>query len=331
MAGVRTGLRRTVAVRLATASRRYPVSLQRLQARVLELQRLAGNRAVATVLAATRPASAGVVEAAATSPGLRVPFLPIPLPIDVEALGVALGAARSSAAPAPGGAKRIRDARGGGSRAAGYTSLPVPTPPELALGEPQRAGEGWVAPVRPTRSVPDVPVSLYPGPGVHDLGPGPRGQQRHLHVTDEMSDLVRRGEEEHLLDLEWARHLSYDRAAAAINAAAEAPPPPAPSPAEARSRALERVRAGLPRALQWAPREDAGLRWRRAYSRLAHVTIERDQNHWHDLTSAFVLDPAEKRSLGVPESDELTRYIGGTEIGLHPPAELLRARLDELG
>jgi hypothetical protein len=60
------------------------------------------------------------------------------------------------------------------------------------------------------------------------------------------------------------------------------------------------------------------------------VTIERDQNHWHDLTGAFVLDPAEKRRLGVPARDELVRYIGGTEIGLHPPADLVRARFASL-
>lgn len=320
-------------IRVGRVGRRLidrPPPLAPLRARVLELQRLAGNRAVGALLAAAKPAAPGeVVDAATSAPGVRVPFLPIP--VDIEALGVALGAGAPTPAPAPGGAQRIRDTRGGGSRAAGYTSLPVPTPPELRVDTPRREGDGWVAPVHPTRSVPDTPVSLYPGPGVHDLGSGPTGQRRHLHVTEEMSELVQRGEQEHLLDLEWARHLSYDRAAAAVNAAAEAPAAPRPTPEAARAAALETVRAGLPGALRWAPGEDPGLRWRRAYSRLAHATIERDQNGWHNLTSAFVLDPGEKRRLGVPVDDEVTRYIGGTEIGEHPPAELLRARFAELG
>jgi hypothetical protein len=294
---------------------------------VLELQRRAGNRAVTAALAPQAATLADVAAAASARPGVTVPF---PFPIDFEAVGVAATTPSSSAAPAPGGVRRIRDARGGGTRAAGYTSLPVPTPPDLVVGEPQRRGDEWVAPVLPTRSVPDRPTSLYPGPGVHDLGPGPTGQQRHLHVTDDMADLIRRGEEEHLADLEWARHLSYDAAAAVVNAAAESEPPAGRTPAAARSLAVEEVRAALPAPLRWADGEDPGLRWRRTYSRLAHVTIERDENHWHDLTSAFVLDPAEKRRLGVPAGDELTRYVGGTEVGQHPSAALVRARFAEL-
>jgi len=63
---------------------------------------------------------------------------------------------------------------------------------------------------------------------------------------------------------------------------------------------------------------------------MAHVTIERDQAGWHAMTSGFVLDPAEKRALGVPVGDELTRYVGGPQIGQHPSAPLVRARFAEL-
>lgn len=304
---------------------------------VATLQRSAGNRAVAAALAKAsrpnaRPATSAslstIASTASRRPGLNI--LPILLPLDLEALGVALQAPRSTPAEPPGGSKRISSERGGGSRAAGYTSLPAPIAPDLAVGNPERRGNGYVAPVKPTTVGPDPPVSLYPAPGVHDIGPGAGGQERHINVTPETSEIIRRGEEEHLLDIEWARHLSYDRAAAAVNAVAAAEPPLADSPAAARTQAMDQVRQALPAQLRWKDGEDPGRPWVRAYSRLAHVTIERDQNHWHDMTSAFVLEAAEKRRLGVPEADELTRYVGGPEIGKHPSADLVRARFAEL-
>lgn len=308
-----------------------------LQRTVSSLQRSAGNRAVAEALAESTPrrdsgpapASLSAIDSTATSQPGAAAFI-FPIPIDFEAIGVSLRAARSSPAPPPAGAERIRDERGGGGRAAGYTSLPAPTPPDLTISQPVRQAAGWVATVQPTSVGPDVPASLYPAPGVHDLGPGPTGQQRHVHVTPPMSDVIRAGEQEHLLDLEWARHLSYDRAAATVNAVAEAQPPVGETPAAARQLAAREVRSALPSQLRWAEGEDPVRPWVRAYSRLAHVTIERDQNRWHDMTSAFVLDPAEKRRLGVPVQDELTTYVGGPKIGEHPPAQLVRGRFAEL-
>lgn len=303
------------------------------------MQRSAGNRAVRQALAGPSPVSPGsmpitaspaaIAASAHSRPAAAV--LGIPIGLDYEAISVMLRASRSAPAQPPAGAHRIRDERGGGSRAAGYTSLPAPTPPALTIGDPERREGGWAAPVRPTSVQPDTPVSLFPGPGVHDLGPGPTGQERHIDVTPEMSNLIRQGEEEHLLDLEWARHLSYDRAAAAVNAVSASGSPVADSPAAARQRAAEAVRSELPAQLRWRDGDDYLGPWLRAYSRLAHVTIERDQSHWHDMTSAFVLDPAEKRRLGVPVADELTRYMGGPEIGQHPSAPLARARFSELG
>jgi hypothetical protein len=239
----------------------------------------------------------------------------------------------STEAPTRDGAQRIADARGGGSRAAGYTSLPAPGAPDLVVTGPSQVANGtWSAAVQATSVTPDAPSSLYPGPGVHDIGPGPTGQQRHKDVTGPMSNLIKRGEEEHLLDLEWARHLSYDTVADAINAVAAAAPATGDSAEAARNAATNAVRGRLPAQLRWADGQDPGLVWRRAYSHLAHVTIERDTpNGWHNMTSGFVLDPAEKRRLGVPEADELTRYVGGTEIGQHPSEHEVRARFDELG
>ncbi|HYN68787.1 MAG TPA: hypothetical protein VEX41_01085 [Candidatus Eisenbacteria bacterium] len=306
----------------------------------MALQRAVGNRALATALEAATPSTAQlqslgapsptspslIAAASAALPGLAV----FPIPIDIEGIVVGLSAQRSVPAGPPGGANQIRDENGGGSSAAGYTSLPAPTPPELVCDEPQRREDGWVAPVRPTAVGGDAPVSLYPAPGVHDLDPGAAGQERHLHVTADASSLIRQGEDEHLLDLEWARHLSYDRAAAAVNAVAASPPTPAPDAAEARRRARRQVQDALPRQLRSAPGADPVAPWIQAYSRLAQATHERDNQGWHDLTSAFVLDPQEKRRLGVPEHHELKRYTRAPGIGKHPSAELMRARFNEL-
>ena len=304
------------------------------QRTIVDLQHSAGNRAVAQVFAG-RPATGAsltsaslrnISDMASSHAGLAV----IPILLDFEAIGVSLRAARSAAAAPPTGAQRIRGEVGGSSRAAGYTALPAPTPPELTIGEAERREAGWAASVQPAANDRPAPPSLYPAAGVHELGTNAGGQPRHVDVTPEMSNLIRRGEEEHLLDLEWARHLSYDRAASAVNAAAESEPPVAASAGEARRLAAEQVRAALPAQLRWGHGADPVRPWIRAYSRMAHVTIERDQSRWHDMTSAFVLDPAEKRRLGVPEGDELTRYVGGPQIGQHPSAPLVRARFAEL-
>jgi hypothetical protein len=307
------------------------------QRNIAALQRSIGNRRVSEALSAMvpahaaspRPASlAAIASTATTHPGAQI--LHIGIPIDFEALGVTLTAAHSTAAAPPAGAQQIRNEGGNRGRAAGYTSLPAPTPPEFLTSEPQQRGGRWVAAVRPTTVGADPPQSLYPAAGVHDVGTGPTGQQRHVDVTADMAEVIRQGEDEHLLDLEWARHLSYDRAAASVNAAAASESPAGDSPAAARRLAADQVRADLPPQLRWADGEDPFRTWTRAYSRLAHVTIERDESGWHAMTSAFVLEAAEKQRLGVPVADELTRYVGGPQIGQHPSAPLVRARFDEL-
>jgi hypothetical protein len=300
-------------------------------ATLADLQRRVGNRAVARALAPPSPAApvmttpAQIGARAAATHGAAIPVM-----LDFEAIAVSLGAGRSVPVAPPDGAQRIRSAQAGGTRAAGYTELPAPTPPELKTAEPRKVEGGWVARVQPTANDRPQPTSLYPAPGVHQLGTNAGGQQQHLLVTQQMSEVIRQGEAEHLLDLEWARHLSYDRAAAAINAAADSDGPVAATPDAARQGAEAQVCAALPPQLRWARGTDPVRPWVRAYSRMAHVTIERDEAGWHAMTSAFVLDPAEKRAVGVPIGDELTRYVGGPQVGQHPSAPLVRERFAEL-
>ncbi len=311
-------------------------------AALVSLQRSAGNRAVQAALAAGQaPSRTAPTVAPATRPSVAPPATidaqaharpaaaVLPVLFDLEAIQVSLAAGRSAPAAPAGGLQQIRD-QVPGTRAAGYTSLPAPDPPALVVGEPELREDGWVAKVQPTRVGSDRPESLYPAPGVHDIPPGPTGQQRHLDVTPAMSDLIRVGEGEHLADLEWARHLSYDRAAAAVNALADQGAPAARTAEAARQAASRAVCAALPAQLRWRAGGDPVGPWVRAYSQLAAMTVQRDANHWHDITSAFVLDPADKRRLGVPVEDEVTRYVSGPGIGRHPSAPLVRGRFAEL-
>lgn len=304
-----------------------------------QLQHAAGNRATRELLGSDGGADAGPLtpaDAPAAAPARSITGVASARPgllvaaADPEATGIAAGASHASPASPPAGVQQIRELPLG-AHAAGYTSIPAPAPPELATAQPERRGNGWVARVRPTSVGSDAPVSLYPGDGLHDVAAGPTGQQRHVDVSPDLSELIRKGEEEHLLDLEWIRHLTYDRAAAAVNAVAGGEPPIVDSPAAAARAAADQVRQALPPQLRWPEGEDPFRRWAHAYGRLVHATVERDESGWHNVASAAILDPGEKRKLGVSEQDEVLRYVDRSQIGKHPSAALVRARFSELG
>lgn len=270
----------------------------------LSLQASAGNRAVAASL---RDVAAG----AGLDGALRV-----------------VGAPASTVAPAPGGVMQIAGTATG-MRAAGVTTLPAPGAPDVVIGAPLRQSDGrWQARVNTTIVSPDVPTSLYPGVGLHDESPTATGMAVHRHVTSAASDEIKRGEEEHLLDLEWARHYAYDQVADAINRVAASGPATGATADEARRAALYNVRAAVPGQARWPDGVDPITHWRRTYGRLVGVTRERDSpNRWHNMNTEIVMDPGAKQQLGVPTADELLRYIAGTtQVGQHPSAPLVEAR-----
>ena len=274
------------------------------QRTTLSLQASAGNRAVA--------ASLRDIAAGATLDGaLRV-----------------VGSPASTAAPAPGGVTQIAGTASG-MRAAGVTTLPAPGAPDVVIGPPLRQGDGrWQARVNATSVSPDTPTSLYPGIGLHDEPPTATGMAVHRDVTGAASDEIKRGEEEHLLDLEWARHLAYDQVADAVNRVAASGPVTGATADEARRVALYNVRSAVPAQARWPDGVDPIMHWRRTYGRLVAVTRERDSpNRWHNMSTAIVMEPQEKQRLGVPVEDELLRYIAGTtQVGQHPSAPLVEGR-----
>jgi len=292
---------------------------------VLALQRLAGNAAVGSLLRTT----AAPPTAPPRGPTAAAPPL-------IEALArrhslQVVGSPTSAPAHPPEGLARIRE-EVAPRRAAGVTSLLAIQPPDLAVSSPKRLPDGrFRAAVQPTTSGSTPATSLYPAPGVHPIGQNAGGQTVHVHVTDAAADEIRRGEEEHLMDMEWARHLSVDRASEVVNDLASKEAPTGATADEARTAAQAWVRDRLPAQLRWPDGTRPFPHWVRAYGSLKRVTDERDSNGWHDLTTQIVLSPAEKRRLGVPVEDELRRYVAGTtQIGDHPAEATVRARWDSL-
>jgi hypothetical protein len=274
----------------------------------LSLQASAGNRAVAASFAA-------IARAASRAGSLSV-----------------VGSPTSTAAPPAHGVLDIANSASG-LRAAGVTSLPAPGAPDVVIGAPlQQAGGRWQATINPTSVTPDAATSLYPGAGLHDEEPTATGLQVHRHVTPAAADEIKRGEEEHLLDLEWARHLAYDQVADAVNRAAAAGPASGATSDEARQAAMFQVRSAVPEKARWPAGTDPITHWRRVYGQLVAVTRERDQpNRWHNISTEIVMEPAVKRQLHVPVSHELRRYIAGTtQVGQHQSDPLVNARYQSL-
>ena len=272
------------------------------------LQRLAGNRAVAASLSEIgRVAAAG------------------------RAVAV-VGKPTSKAAAAPDGAEQILSTEGA-FRAAGVTTLPAPGAPDLVVGSPTQQGGQWRASIQPASVTPDRATSLYPGPGVHHMSPDAVGQARHRDVTPAASDEIKDGEEEHLLDLEWARHFAYDTTADTINTVAAGPPSTGATAEQAREAACQAVRSALPAQARWPDGTEPITHWRRLYGQLVSVTRERDTpKRWHSISTEIVMDPAEKRRLNLPVADGLYRYVAGsTQVGAHPSEAQVRARYDSLG
>jgi hypothetical protein len=130
----------------------------------------------------------------------------------------------------------------------------------------------------------------YPGPGDHQR-PGMtqridgKWYTHYWRISDQMSELIRRGEEEHLADAERAYNLTYKLIADTINSMVGQRFGPATSPHEAERLAEAELAKRLPQQLGTDPRN-----WVAALNRLLDLTKERDRNGWH----AVRIDPPEK-------------------------------------
>jgi hypothetical protein len=271
---------------------------------ILQLQGLAGNRAVVELLQ-RRPARARG-RAGSGCVGATVPVIgPAPAPIPA-----------GSPLPAPDAPGRIPPL--------GVTNPGPSSPPQFHVPGNRVAG-GYAAHVQPV-SAGNVQIDAqYAGPNVvYEIPPGQSGRPRRALVDDCVSALVRAGEQEHSNDFHLAYHAVYDRVAAAINALASQPAKQGRDVRDAHQQWRVALRDTLPAPLR-APVADISPNgpWTAVLARLNQLSNERDSNHWHDM-GWRPATRAERRQYAVPDGTDLITVVPGGQIGRHPS----QARID---
>jgi hypothetical protein len=108
--------------------------------------------------------------------------------------------------------------------------------------------------------------------------------QRYWRVTKEMSEMIQRGEQEHLDDARRAFELTYKKIADEINALTNRKFGPADTPAGAEQLALAALTARLPKELGTDP-----ANWVRVLDRLLALSSARDTKGWHYMEIGQVL------------------------------------------
>jgi hypothetical protein len=161
--------------------------------------------------------------------------------------------------------------------------------------------------------------SYYPGPGTHDNAISQQKDGTYYYywtIADKISDLIRRGEQEHLNDAKRAFDLTYGLIAKEINAMVGQRFGPADSPAAAEQLAQVELARRLPAALGTDP-----LTWYNVLEAMLGMTTQRDKTHLHDLlpgkavergkTFYIPLVTTEQTSIGQVPSDQIVNYPSG--------------------
>ena len=210
-------------------------------------QGIAGNQAVQRLVA--RAPSAPVVS-------------PRPAPVSEirrqSTAGMVEGRSRSllnrtiAAEAAPDGLKTIK--KRGGPGVLGHTRNTSGNPPYLQLGATSSGPDGYTATVNPARTTPTVSDALYPAPGIHHeydyTTENGTPATISLIVSDEWSEKIKVGEQEHIDDQAWAWKLTWAAIAAVIDNLAKAGLPAKPTADEAEKAARARFLADLPAKLR---------------------------------------------------------------------------------
>jgi hypothetical protein len=218
-------------------------------------------------------------------------------------------------------------AAGGLGSTGGWTGVknaPAFTPPELRTTNSfvrQGTTVQHFAEVLPTAAQDATHDSYYPGPGLHRYTLGGNATQQiggvtythYAQIDAQMSDLIRRGEEEHLSDALQAYRMTYGLAAARINGLVGRRFGPASNPARADALAADELRRQLPPALGIDP---AG--WVRMLNQLLHLTHLRDTRGWHDISNGpsrrsgrriiWPLMTTSTTRIGVVPSNQIVQY-----------------------
>jgi hypothetical protein len=195
--------------------------------------------------------------------------------------------------PAPDGLAKINKIQGSGPATLGTTGGLTLIPNAAAFTAPtfdtQRAfvRKGSTvehyAIVQKTSSNDVIHQCYYPGKGEHFRTTQQINGQLFTHfweISQDVSQLIRQGEEEHLADAQRAYELTYKLIADTINSMAGPRFGPATTPAEADKLALAELAKRLPMQLGTDPKN-----WVAVLDRLLKQTKTRDDKHWHDITT----------------------------------------------
>jgi hypothetical protein len=244
------------------------------------VQRAAGNRATAALVRGLSPHAASL-------PDIARAAIAAPLGTLVARAGV------PSPHEAPDGYRSIAAQRPRGSLGSSLGLTLVKgsaafTPPQwLPDAKPKRGPGGtvWQPSVASTTATDVEHESMYPSAGDHDRFADAfqviDGRKWHhvLRITEDQSDKIKRGEQEHLDDAALAFRLTYGHLADAINEIAQLDLPAAPSRAAALTSLVDALAARVPAVLGTDP-----AKWPDILDRLLDATVDRDTNHWHDVT-----------------------------------------------
>ncbi len=172
------------------------------------------------------------------------------------------------------------------------------------------------AEVLSTSSADATHESYYPGPGDH-IRPGMkqiidgRVYNHYWRISDQISSLIRRGEEEHLADAERAYNITYKLIADTINAMVGQKYGPAATPYEAERLAEADLAKRLPADLGTDPKK-----WAAVLDRLLLLTQQRDRRGWHSIS----IDPDFKEGSKIVHPVAVT---ASTSVGMTKAASLV--------
>lgn len=311
-----------------------------LRGHVEFLQATAGNTAVARLIAGTAvapsPAEAAVQrQSRAAAPACRAVKAVAP-PAALPRYGAWADISLVKRLPAPGGLAAIRSSPGSSPDEMAYTPWTHPDghQPEVNVVPYQLRPGVWTTRLefKPASRM-RVPA-FFPGPGVHPV-PGGAGTTYYV-IGPFMSDLLRRGEMEHVDDYNYAHLLVSQTISQILYRVATVPRPQASTSAAAVECGWNWFRRALPPQLRWdASQAPTGLQmmWLQRQNSLAGATItERDEapNRWHSVAPRR-LTAAQKKKYGIPVAKDAYEVESGkSQIGQHPPEAVVGPRWSQL-
>jgi hypothetical protein len=299
---------------------------------VLALQRAAGNKAVAGLIAGQGPGQAG------TPTVMRQPAAPTgvvtqdPAPKPAEGLPAYDESVISGSEPvrAVMGYILFRDKGQGTLGVTLWPSVTENSVPGVRFLPTQSSDGRWSASV--TRAwLPGKPhiEAFSPTPGLHGV-PSPSGSDSYLYFSKAAADRVDEGEREHVRDILYAWTAVTSILDEALSQVMQLRPPTAPTQDEAVRAAQAWFRQALPPKLRWPIATGVSMGLIQAMTALGTTTWRRDDNKWHKLT-ANTLTATEKRNLNLPVPYYIREVVDeGHEIGAHPTPDLITEKWSAL-